>query len=176
MAKLVLAIAAALLAAMTAVASAQGYGGQRGYGGPLYIGPNFEKGGQHETPLYGSDSYSKKKYNKKRTYRAKKKPSTRDSEDVDTAKTAPAEEEEKEATSENSSISGQAADTVEPSAPKKTEKASGPENSTIARAGSSEDGTAVAKGNDDAPKESARKVGCKKYFPTSGVTLTVPCD
>jgi hypothetical protein len=27
---------------------------KRGYGGPLYVGPNFEQGGQHTPPVYGT--------------------------------------------------------------------------------------------------------------------------
>ena len=34
----------------------------RGYGGPLYIGPNFQQGGQHSAPTYGSESGSSSSY------------------------------------------------------------------------------------------------------------------
>ena len=44
---------------MTAPASAQNGPGyeERGYGGPLYVGPNFHEGGQYTHPIYGSGSY-----------------------------------------------------------------------------------------------------------------------
>ena len=52
---LIAALAAGLcLAAMTISASAQGPSYEtRGYGGPLYVGPNFQQGGQHAPPVYG---------------------------------------------------------------------------------------------------------------------------
>ena len=47
-----IALAAALcLAGMTVAASAQGLSYEsRGYGGPLYVGPNFQQGCQHAPP------------------------------------------------------------------------------------------------------------------------------
>ena len=56
------ALAAGMCLALTTVsASAQGpsYEG-RGYGGPLYVGPNFEQGGQHSPPAYGTKPAKKR--------------------------------------------------------------------------------------------------------------------
>jgi hypothetical protein len=33
---------------------------ERGYGGPLYVGPNFEQGGQHTPPNYGNNPAKKR--------------------------------------------------------------------------------------------------------------------
>jgi hypothetical protein len=177
MAKVVFAIAMVLLVAMTAIASAQGPSYEsRGYGGPLYVGPNFKAGGQYTPPSYGPNSSSKKRYNKKRAYQATKKHKARAAKTVDTAKAVPVDTEVE---SENSSISSLAGDTDKASAPEKTETAKGTqnENSTISYAEAGKDdgvaSPAVAKGDDQTKRAN---VGCKKYFPSAGMTLSVPCD
>jgi hypothetical protein len=180
MAKVVLAIAAAFLVAMTAIASAQDSYKSRGYGGPLNVGPNFEAGGQYTPPSYGPKSSSEKRYQKKRAYRAAKERKARPAKTVDTAKAAPVD---KEAESENSSISSLGVDADKTSVPKKTETANGPqnENSSVSRASPDTDAeqdtaesSEVAKEDDESKR--AGNVGCKKYFPAAGVTLSVPCD
>jgi len=182
MAKFVLAIATACLAAMTAFAAAQGPSYEsRGYGGPLYVGPNFKSGGQYTPPSYGPKSSSRARHRKrKRAYQATKERKARAAKTVDTAKATPVD---KEVESENSSISSLAGDTDKISVPKKTETAKGTqnENSSIAHAAADTDAekdtaesAAVAKEDDESKR--ARKVDCKKYFPTAGVTLSVPCD
>lgn len=45
------------------------------------------------------------------------------------------------------------------------------ENSSIATGG-----TRLAEGNDDRSEPAHREVGCKTFFPTVGMTLSVPCD
>jgi hypothetical protein len=175
MARVVFAIATVFLVAMTAIASAQSYK-SRGYGGPLNVGPNFKEGGQYTPPSYGPKSSTKKRYKKRRVDRADKKRKSPAKKEVDTAKAAPVD---KGVERENSSISSLGGDTDETSAPKKTESAKGPqsENSTISYAEAGKDdgveSPAVAKG-DDEPKRA--NVGCKKYFPSAGMTLSVPCD
>jgi outer membrane biosynthesis protein TonB len=47
------------LAAGPALAQNPSYEG-RGYGGPLYVGPNFEQGGQHTPPVYGTKPAKKR--------------------------------------------------------------------------------------------------------------------
>lgn len=47
------------LAAGPALAQNPSYEG-RGYGGPLYVGPNFEQGGQHTPPVYGTKPTKKR--------------------------------------------------------------------------------------------------------------------
>lgn len=47
------------LAAGPTLAQNPSYEG-RGYGGPLYVGPNFEQGGQHTPPVYGTKPAKKR--------------------------------------------------------------------------------------------------------------------
>jgi hypothetical protein len=99
-----------------------------------------------------SKSYGQKRYSKKRSYRAKRK-----------ARAAKKRIAKRKAT----------AKTVK-TAPIKTDAEN--ENSTISTASLDKNETieteVIAK---DEPK-ATRKVGCKKFFPTVGMTLTVPCE
>ena len=190
------AIAAASLALMSAGASAQVSYESRGYGGPLGIGPNFQQGGQHAPPVYGSGqerSYSTERYRApQRIDRVQRKHN--DDDDVKTAKKTPAAEESKEATShnENSSIVSIASekDKALPAPAvteqKKTDLAKGDksksrnENSAIASIASSATAKAdpvkaeVTKADTDGGAKAVAT--CKRYFPTVGQTITVPCD
>jgi hypothetical protein len=179
MAKVVLVIAAAVLASITVLASAQGQSYEsRGYGGPLNVGPNFKAGGQYTPPSYGPNASSKKRYNKKRAYQATKARKARAAKTVDTAKAAPVDKDVQSENSSISSLSSLAGDTDKTGVPEKTETAKGRqnENSTISGADTDTeiDASAVAKGDDDSKR--ARNVDCKKYFPSAGMTLSVPCD
>ena len=100
MLKIRLAVAALCFALVPAAASAQVSYESRGYGGPLGIGPNFQQGGQHAPPVYGS---GQERSNSVERYRApqhvdrvQRKRNT-DDDDVKTAKKTPAPEESKEA-------------------------------------------------------------------------------
>jgi hypothetical protein len=172
MARLSLAIATASLAAMTIVAAAQGPSYEsRGYGGPLYVGPNFQGGGQHSPPIYGGSSSSKKHYKKKRVHQATK-PRKEQAKETDTAKSAPkTSPASTEVETENSSIS-QAGGNPQKTGDEKSVDTAGTgivtENSTISRASLETVTTSEPKAK--------QNVGCKKYFPTAGMTLTVPCD
>ena len=98
-----------------------------------------------------SKSYGQKRYSKKRSYRAKRKARTakkRIAKRKATAKTAKTAPIKTDAENENSTISTASLD----------------KNETI-------ETEVIAK---DEPK-ATRKVGCKKFFPTVGMTLTVPC-
>jgi hypothetical protein len=121
------------LALMASAASAQNE--SRGYGGPLYVGPNFEKGGQHTTPDYGFKS-SKKAVIKRETAKVRKAPVSRE---VATTKEAPPVAAEKEA------AAPAAADTSKASPATETAASSGPAT-------------------------------CKRFEPTAGQTITVPCQ
>jgi hypothetical protein len=169
MAKLRLAIAAAVLAAMSVLAAAQGPSYEsRGYGGPLYVGPNFQHGGQHSPPVYNSKS-SRKHHKRRRTYRAKSH-KKRTVKQTETAKGSP---EKSGVKSENSSISRTAKDAEEKAAAKTDDTAAVKnENSSISAA---ELNTGATSKKEDAPR-AQKKVGCKKYFPTAGMTLSVPCN
>jgi hypothetical protein len=99
-----------------------------------------------------SKSYGQKRYSKKRSYRAKRKARTakkRIAKRKATAKTAKTAPIKTDAENENSTISTASLD----------------KNETI-------ETEVIAK---DEPK-ATRKVGCKKFFPTVGMTLTVPCE
>ena len=152
MTRTILAIATAFLAAMTVFASAAeaGFKVGLGFGGPL---PAF-------TAHSPSKSYGAKRYKKKRVYRAAKKRKARPAKKrivnrktftkkVERAKTAPIKTETK---NENSTISTALVDTDETV---KTE-------------------TTETKAKDE--PEAPRNVTCKKFFPTVGMTLTVPCE
>jgi hypothetical protein len=147
MTRTILAIATAFLAVMTVFASAA----DAGFKVRLGFGgplPAFTAHGP-------SKSYGQKRNSKKRSYRAKRKARTAKkrivkrkapAKTVETAKTAPIKTD---AENENSTISTASLD----------------KNETI-------ETEVIAK---DEPK-ATRKVGCKKFFPTVGMTLTVPCE
>jgi ABC-type uncharacterized transport system involved in gliding motility auxiliary subunit len=166
----------------------------RGYGGPLYIGPNFHQGGQMSPPTYDSGSRS---YERTERYRAPQRldrvqsRKQNDDDDVKAAKkTEPAKEQTAKSESENSSISVTADADKKPTDTAKTdtakanteksanEKKSANENSTIASVATTAKAdpvkASVTKADTDAA--SAKPSGCKRYFPTIGQTLSVPCD
>ena len=199
MLKIRLAVAALCFALVPAAASAQVSYESRGYGGPLGIGPNFQQGGQHAPPVYGS---GQERSNSVERYRApqhidrvQRKRNT-DDDDVKTAKKTPAPEESKEASkeakaqSENSSIVTIGSDhdkTTPVTEQRKTDLAksdkskSSNENSTIASVASSATANAdPVKGqlSKTVDKDASGKTvaTCKRYFPTVGQTITVPCD
>ena len=94
-----------------------------------------------------SKSYGAKRPTKKRTYTRTKKRKARPAKKVDTAKTTPIDVETED---ENSAISAASVETNE---------------------------TAVK--TETKPKDKPRttkKVGCKKFFPSVGMTLTVTCE
>ena len=169
----------------------------RGYGGPLGVGPNFQHGGQWGPPVYGQgQSKSVERYREPQHIDRVQRKRNTDDDNVKTAKKTPAPEESKEASkeaksqSENSSIVTIGPDhdkTTPVTEQKKTDLAksdnskSSNENSTIASVASS------ATANADPVKGQLSKrvdtnasgktvATCKRYFPTVGQTITVPCD
>jgi hypothetical protein len=147
-----IALAVALcLPVLTVAAAAQGLSYEsRGYGGPLYVGPNFQQGGQHAPPVYGQGASKTERATTRRSRAAKsrKAPATR------------------EATTEKSSPAPKAAasDTVKAAATDKAET----ENSTISSAGLQTDAGTKA--------EAASPPTCKRFVAAVGQTVTVPCD
>ena len=100
----------------------------------------------------GSQTSDKAKgYTKKRTYTRSKKRKAAPAKKVHTAKTSPAQVETEE---ENSTISAASAETNE------TFVKNAPETNTKPK---------------DEP-EATRKVACKKFFPSVGMTFTVACE
>ena len=165
----------------------------RGYGGPLGVGPNFQQGGQWGPPVYGQgQSKSVERYRAPQHIDRVQRKRNSDDDNVKTAKKTPAPEESKVAKSqsENSSIVTIGSDqdkTTQVTEQKKTDLAksdkskSSNENSTIASVASS------TTANADPVKGQLRKrfetdasgktvATCKRYFPTVGQTITVPCD
>jgi hypothetical protein len=153
--KLLLAIATAILAATTLFASAAEAGGLKvrlGFGGPL---PSFtahgNSGGYHKP--------RRKRHYVRRKAKSKvhvtKKASTAKGSDV--AKIEDKPDAQDAAVNENSSISTAAL-------PKGDEARDEPVDAAV-------DATATV----DAPK-AGKKVDCKKFFPSVGMTLTVPCE
>ena len=165
----------------------------RGYGGPLGVGPNFQQGGQWGPPVYGQgQSKSVERYRAPQHIDRVQRKRNSDDDNVKTAKKTPAPEELKVAKSqsENSSIVtiGPDQDKTTPvTEQRKTDLArsdkskSSNENSTIASVASS------TTANADPVKGQLRKrfetdasgktvATCKRYFPTVGQTITVPCD
>ena len=149
-----LAIAAALFAATTFLSS----------GANACISCNYVPEVVN-TPVYshGAKSYSKS-YSKKRVYQAAKK------------KARPAKRQIVE--TETKARKVETAKVVEPKVvePEVVETEVETENSTISTA-------SVDKGEAGEPKAAAspepkvsKAVGCKKFFPTVGMTLTVPCE
>jgi hypothetical protein len=176
-------IAAASLALMSAGASAQV--GFRIGGGGIGIGLGL--------PLYGGQErpHSVERYRApQRTDRVQRKRNS-DDDEVKTAKKTTAPEEAK-ARNENSSIASVASDkdkgapTPAVTEQKKTDVAtsersrSNNENSAIASAASNATATAdpvkaqVTTADTDGGAKSVAT--CKRYFPTVGQTITVPCD
>lgn len=146
MAKTLLAFAAAFFAAMTVFASAAEAGCISCDHVPVVV-----RGSQ--TSDTAKDRTKKRTYTrtKKRTYTRTKKRKTSPAKKVDTAKTAPVDVEKEE---ENSTISAASAETNE------------------AVVGNTVQTKAKPK---DEPK-TTRKVACKKFFPSVGMTLTVACE
>lgn len=137
--KKIVVLAAGMCLAITAVSAlAQNptYEG-RGYGGPLYVGPNFSTGGQHTSPNYGN-----KPSKKKATVRRERAP----------PKAARKSPVDKEVATEKAS---------EPATEKSTTGA-------VAEKPAAETTTAETAATTPAT--------CKKFDPTAGQTITVPCQ
>ena len=165
----------------------------RGYGGPLGVGPNFQQGGQWGPPVYGQrQSKSVERYREPQHIDRVQRKRNTDDDNVKTAKKTPAPEESKEAKSqsENSSIVTIVPDqdkTTPVTEQKKTDLAksdnskSSNENSTIASVALSATANAdPVKGQlskrVDTDASGKTVATCKRYFPTVGQTITVPCD
>jgi hypothetical protein len=166
----------------------------RGYGGPLGVGPNFQHGGQWGPPVYGTGrehSSATERYSAPQHIDRAQRRRNSDDDDVKTAKMTPAPEESKEskAQSENSSIVTVGSDTDKstPVTEQKTDVAKSDkskfsnENSTIATVVSSTTANAdPVKGQlskrVDTDASGKTVATCKRYFPTVGQTITVPCS
>ena len=171
MTRTILAIATALLAAPTLFASAA----------EACISCSYVPEVLHSS----STSHEPSHYAKERAYTADKERSARPAKrvvksepvakKVETAKAAPTETQSE---NENSTISTATLDTIGTNAKKDETAKTAPiktqaenENSTIS--------TAALVDAEETPIKEAKvdkNVGCKKFFPTVGMTLTVPCE
>jgi hypothetical protein len=142
---------------MTAAASAGDLSYEsRGYGGPLYVGPNFQQGGQHSPPVYGPKSSSERTapVRRERVTKTRKAPKTQDAE---TEKSTPAVK----STAESQS------------APSEKKAPAQSENSTISTAALPSD----SKPSDAGVKATAAApTTCKRFIAEVGKTVDVPCD
>ena len=193
MAKIILSFAIAVFALMTVFTSATEAGPKVRFGIGVGVG----------VPLFSakpSKSYSKKRYKKKRVYRSTKKRrarpakkrvvkrKARPTKKVVTAKTAPIKSETKD---RNSSISTASVyddeiieDEVRPEIPSITAKTKPMNrNSSISAASVSKDETVAesAVAIDTSPMDgpaatTAGDTGCKQYFASVGMTLSVACE
>lgn len=159
----------------------------RGYGGPLYVGPNFQQGGQHSPPVYGPKSSSQERATTKRMRGASKSrmaPATQEAttekeEAAPAAKATPVDNAAAE--TENSAIAGGpvSADKAPASSSAKSEPApraqagAESENSTIS---SLQTGNTDTEVSPQAEAASASPATCKRFIAAAGKTVTVPCD
>jgi hypothetical protein len=166
MAKTILAFAIAFFGAMTVFASAA----------EACISCNYVP----EVVNSPSKSDSAKRYNKKRVNRAAKKRKSRPAkkrvtkrktitEKVETAETAPIKTETK---NENSTITKKV-ETAK-TAPIKTETKK--EKSSISTASNDNDETIEMETKAKDEPKVTRRAGCKRFFPTIGESITVPCE
>jgi hypothetical protein len=156
---------------MTTTVSAQHPEG-RGYGGPMYVGPNFQQGGQHAPPDYSA------KPSKKAAKRQKPAPAqeTRKKSPTKAAKAAPAQK-------------APAVETAKPAEPDKTaepEKSAEPEiaaepqpehdeTATVRKPGDFKSNTAKNSADTVAEPNKAT-ASCSRFDATTGTTVTVPCE
>jgi hypothetical protein len=167
------------LTSLTASAGELSYE-SRGYGGPLYIGPNFQQGGQHSPPTYGSGSSSSGYHARSREEREEraprhvaKKKST--SHETVTEKTAPAE---KSVPAEAKPAVTKAAEKTDTD--KAAPKTADTENSSITTAARTDTaeftGATESKPATDSEAAPSTPTGCKRFVAAVGAIITVPCD
>lgn len=151
------ALAAGLCLVLTTVSvSAQGPSYEsRGYGGPLYVGPNFQQGGQWSPPSYGPKSSSQERATTKRARSTAKSRKAPAEQEANTEKASPATEDSSNA------------------------KTAETENSTISSASLQADTTDAETNAEPGPKAEAAAASpatCKRFIAAAGKTVTVPCD
>lgn len=172
-----IAILAALVAAaiMFASSAEAGFGIRLGFGGPLPMFTAHGNGGGH----YQRRHYHRKRYlarrivKKEKTYVAKRKSEpkvakiTKSAPKRETVAAAPVVEPEVIADSENSSITTASLEPEKAAVTPETNSAT----PIAAKSDDSEQQPQQAK-----PAKAASKLDCKKFFPSVGMTLTVPCE
>ena len=171
MSKLPVALFAALVAVATIYSSAAEAGLRIGigFGGPLSFGHG--NGGGYSKQHHHRKRYVARRVKKQKSYVAKRKVSEPKVAKVEkvakpaVVAAAPVVEPEVAADSENSSITTAALDSTAAVAPEIVKPVEAKaESKTVAAK------PAVSK------PEKAAKLDCKKFFPTVGMTLSVPCE
>jgi hypothetical protein len=159
------------LTSLTASAGEPSYE-SRGYGGPLYIGPNFQQGGQHSPPTYGSGYHARSREERAPRHVAKKKST---SHEIVTETTAPVE---KSAPAESKPAVTKAAEKTDTD--KSTPKTADAENSSITTAARTDTaevtGATASKPATDPEAAPSTPTGCKRFVAAVGAIITVPCD
>ncbi len=169
------------LTSLTASAGELSYE-SRGYGGPLYIGPNFEQGGQHAPPTYGSQSGSssgRSNYREEREERATRHVAKKKSPSHETVtEKAPVE---KSTPAESKPVTKAAEKTDTDKATPKTADAENSSITTAARTDTAEVAGQVAGASESKPAAvpeaaSSTPTGSKRYVAAVGAIISVPCD
>jgi len=159
--KILLALATAMLAATTLFASAAQAGGLKvrlGFGGPLpYFTAHGNSGGYHQ-PRRRRHHYVRRRV-KSKVHVTEETPAVKTADVAKVEDASEAQPAKEAAVNENSSISTAAL----PKAEETTDETAKADIETTA--------TATV----DAPN-AGKKVDCKKFFPSVGMTLTVPCE
>ncbi len=167
--KSLVALIVALIATATMFSSAAeaGFKIHLGFGGPLH---GFTGNGGYSQKHYHRKLYIARRVKKEKVYVAKRKvsePKVAKVEKVskpEVVATAPIVEPDVIADSENSSITTAALETVDTTASVATD--------TVAPLEVKADAATPA----TKPEKAASKLDCKKFFPSVGMTLSVPCE
>ena len=170
--KSLVAIIVALVAAATIFSSAAeaGFKIRLGFGGPLHAFNAHGNGGGYSKKHYHRKRYIARRVKKEKVYVAKRKvsePKVAKVEKIAKPKviaTAPIIEPDVIADSENSSITTAALETVDSTAAVDTD--------TVTPVEVKAD-TATTEPKSE---KAASKLDCKKFFPSVGMTLSVPCE
>jgi len=165
MTRTIMAIATAFLFVITVFASAAdaGYCGGRGYGGPCGVGPSFGA---------STKSYGAKRYYARAIARTKAKARAR------SIAAAKAKAKARAVAAARAKAKAKARAAAKAAAAEDVELAEEirDENSTISTASlDKSESTDTEETPTEEPKVN-KNVGCKKFFPAVGMTLTVPCE
>jgi hypothetical protein len=165
------------LTSLTASAGELSYE-SRGYGGPLYIGPNFQQGGQHAPPTYGSESGSssyRSYHREEREERAPRHVAKKKSPSHETVTEKAPVEKSTPAESKPATKAAEKTDTD-----KTTPKTADAENSSITTAARTDTaevvGTTESKPAAAPEAASSTPTGCKRFVAAVGAIISVPCD
>lgn len=186
-----LAVSAAIFALMTVAASAQGYPSYEscGYGGPLGVGPNFHSNNSGSSEraaprrVYREPQHEAPAHHKRSTAKADDDADKSQDKAKAQAKAQDKAQDKDAAENENSAIARGAVAKADTASDAKADTTTGVqnENSTLTRASldksnSGQKSTDAGTSKTASDPKTTQNVGCKKYFPAAGMTLSVPCE